>query len=174
MSEQKKIPITRINKFFGHEDFSLEIEMGREAIEGDGNFTVILYRVDREMTESDDLYKEASPGGIAYYPPVELKVIPIMATPENKTYNNEAGTLRYLQDGQLTFGIYDKQLSELDTDIQYGDYIGYAVTETDVRYFSVVNDGRKNYDNTHTIMGYKGAFRTVLCAPVDPDEFNGE
>lgn len=174
MLEQKKIPITRINKFFGHEDFSLEIEMGREAIEGDGNFVVILYRVDRENTESDDVYNEASPNGIAYYPPVELRVIPIMNTPENKTYNGDAGTLRYLQDGQLTFGIYDDQLQELDVDISYGDYIGYAVTETDIRYFSVANDGRKNYDNAHTIMGYKGAFRTVLCAPVDPDEFNGQ
>jgi hypothetical protein len=173
MSEQKKIPITRNNKFFGHEDFRLEVEMGREAIEGDGNFVVILYRVDREMTESDDLYGEASKDGIAYFPPLELRVIPIMRTPENKTYNRSAGTLRYLEDGQLTFGIYDDQLQELDTDISYGDYIGYPVTETDIRYFSVVNDGRKNYDNAHTIMGYKGAFRTVLCAPVDPNEFRG-
>lgn len=49
--ENKKTPITRINKFFSEEDFNLEISMGREAIEGDGNFTVILYRVDRNTTE---------------------------------------------------------------------------------------------------------------------------
>ena len=28
MSGQRKIPITRVNKFFGHEDFNLEVEMG--------------------------------------------------------------------------------------------------------------------------------------------------
>lgn len=170
--ENKKItPITRINKFFSEEDFSLEISMGREAIEGDGNFTIILYSVDRELTASDDVYGEAPIDGIKFLPPVELKVVPIMATPENKTYNN--GMLRYILDGQLTFGIYDSQLTELETNIYYGDYIGYPVSETEIRYFSVVNDGVKNYDNAHTIMGYKGAFRTIVCASVDYNEFKG-
>lgn len=167
-----KVPITRINKFFSEEDFGLEIEMGREAIEGDGNFTLILYRVNRDMTEFDKLYGEATKDGIRFYPPVEIKVVPILAEAENKTYNNN-GTARYLQDGQLTFGIYDAQLKELMTEINYGDYIGYPVSEDTIRYFSVSNDGKKNFDNKHTIMGYKGAFRTILCASVDASEFSG-
>jgi hypothetical protein len=172
MDNKKVTPITRVNKWFSEEDFNLEIEMGREAIEGDGNFTLILYRVDRQLTESDDLYGEASADGIRYFPPIELKVIPIMDEAENKSYNSNGG-LRYLQDGQLTFGIYDAQLKELDTEISYGDYIGYPVTETEIRYFSVVNDGVKNYDNKHTIMGYKGAFRTIICATIENSEFQG-
>jgi len=173
MATPRRIPINRNNKFFSQEDFELEISFGREAIEGDGNFVVILYRVDREMTESDDLYGEAVKDGIRFFPPVELRVIPILAEAENKAYNSGSGSMRYLQDGQLTFGVYDAQLAELDVELSYGDYIGYPVSETEVRYFSVVNDGVKNYDNSHTIMGYKGAFRTVLCAPVDENEFRG-
>ena len=146
--------------------------MGREAIEGDGNFTVILYRVDREMSEADNLYGEASVDGIRFFPPLELKVIPLLEEAESKSYNPN-GTARYLQDGHLTFGVYDAQLTELKSSLSYGDYIGYPVTETEIRYFSVVNDGVKNYDNKHTIMGYKGAFRTVKCAPVDASEFRG-
>ena len=42
MANKKITPITRSNKFFSGEDFDLEISMGREAIEGDGNFTLIL------------------------------------------------------------------------------------------------------------------------------------
>ena len=171
--ENKKItPITRINRFFSEEDFNLEIEMGRESLEGDGNFTVILYRVDRQQSEYDELYGEASDGGIRYFPPVELIVVPIMGEAENKAYNPNGG-LRYLQDGQFTFGIYDAQLKELDTQISFGDYVGYPVTETEVRYFSVVDDGVKNYDNKHTIMGYKGAFRTIVCATIENSEFKG-
>ena len=172
MDNKKVTPITRINRFFSESDYNLEISMGREAIEGDGNFTVVLYRVDREMTEYDNVYGEATADGIRYFPPVELKVIPTIAEPENKAYNGN-GSLRYLQDGQLTFGIYDAQLTELKTEISYGDYIAYPVTETDIRYFSVVNDGIKNYDNKHTIMGYKGAFRTIVCATVEDNEFRG-
>ena len=172
MKNQKITPITRVNRFFSEEDFFLEISMGREAIEGDGNFTVILYKIDRSMTEYDKLYGEATKDGIRFYPPVELKIIPIMDEPENKTYNSN-GSVRYIQDGQLKFGIYQEQLEELNIDISYGDYIGYPVTETEIRYFSVSNDGIKNYDNAHTIMGYKGAFRTVTCAPIDANEFRG-
>ena len=167
-----RVPITRINKFFSGEDFELEISMGREAIEGDGNFTVILYRVDRDMTQYDDLYTEATKDGVRFFAPIELKVVPTMNEPENKAYNSD-GSARYLQDGQLTFGIYDAQLTEQGIDITYGDYIGYPVTETDIRYFSVSNDGKKNYDNKHTIMGWKGAFRSITCAPVDASEFRG-
>ena len=173
MSRPRIIPINRVSKFFDNEDFDLEIGMGREAIEDDGNFVVILYRVDREHTSKDKLYGESFVDGIRFLPPVELKVIPIIAEPENKAYNSGSGSLRYLQDGQLKFGIYDAQLAEMDVELSFGDYIGYAVNESEVRYYSVVNDGKKNYDNAHTIMGYKGAFRTVLCAPIDYNEFRG-
>lgn len=169
----KRIPINRVNKFFSEEDFILEQQMGREAIEGDGNFVVVLYRVDREITSSDDIYGESRKDEVRFFPPVELRVIPILGEAENKAYNSGSGSLRYLQDGPLSFGIYDAQLNDLDVTLSYGDYIGYAVTEQEVRYYTVVNDGIKNYDNKHTIMGYKGAFRTVTCAPVDENEFRG-
>jgi len=172
MSKAKnKIPIKRINKWFSHEDFQLEIEMGREAIEGDGNFNIILYRVDRATTQSDDIYNEASAEEINFFPPVELFVIPIIDKPDNKTYNESS--LRYLEDGNFKFGIYVEQLKELEIDISMGDYIGYPIDETEMIYFSVTNAGEKFYDNTHTIMGYKGAFRTVECTIANEDEFNG-
>lgn len=172
MKNPKLTPITRINKWFSQEDFQLEISMGREFNEGDQNFTVILYRVDRANTQYDKLYGEASLNGIRYLAPIELKVIPIMAEATNEPYNANAGTARNYQDGPLTFGVYQAALDDQKVDISYGDYIGYPVTETDIRYFSVANDGKKNYNNAHTIMGYKGAFRTVVCAPADNSEFS--
>lgn len=172
MANKKLIPINRVNKFFSGEDFKLDIEMGREGIEGDNNFVVVLYKVDRAMTTTDDVYGEAGADEIRYYPPVELIVMPIFEEAENKTYNSN-GTLRYLEGGNLTFSIYNAQLEELNTDIDVGDYIGYAVSPTEMIYFNVGNDGKKNWDNKHTILGFKGAYRTIVCAPVDGNEFNG-
>jgi len=172
MGKKHITPITRVNKWFSESDFELEIQMGRENLEGDGNFTIILYPIDRTLSEFDTLYGEASKDGIKFLAPIELKVIPIMAEPENKAYNTNNGGLRYLDDGQFTFGIYDLQLTELNAQISYGDYIGYPVTETEIRYFSVVNDGIKNYDNKHTIMGYRSFCRTIVCAPVESSEFS--
>ncbi len=173
MAKQKRTPITRINKFFSAEDFDLEQSMGREAIEADGNFTIVLYRVDIASTQSDDIYGEAGTDDIRFFPPVELKVIPIIEEPDNSTYNEEAGSLRFLESGNLKFGIYQQQLDELDVDIAYGDFIGYPVSETELFYFTVVNDGKLKFDNTHTIMGFKGAYRSVDCVPTDRNEFNG-
>tara|TARA_R110000796_G_scaffold40062_1_gene99383 strand:+ start:11545 stop:12066 length:522 start_codon:yes stop_codon:yes gene_type:complete len=170
-TSKKKIPIKRVNKFFSREDFDLEIQMGREAIEGDGNFTVVLYRVDRETTQYDDIYHEANANEVNYLPPVEMYVSPLLEKPENMTYNPDSA--RFLEDGNLIFTIYADHLKELEVDITVGDYIGYPVTETEIIYFSVTNAGEKNYNNSHTIMGYKGPYRVVNCAPVNADEFTG-
>jgi hypothetical protein len=173
MSQQRRIPINRINKFFSNEDFDLEISMGREAIEGDGNFVVILYRVDRNNTSYDDIYHESNKDSIRFLPPVELRVIPLLDKAENGAYNKGSGALRFVDDGQLSFGIYNSQLAELDVELSYGDYIGYVVSETNMRYYTVTDDGIKNFDNKHTIMGYKSAFRSVVCSPTDENEFRG-
>jgi len=172
MSKTKnKIPIKRINKWFSEEDYKYEIDQGRQAIEGDGKFNILLYRVDRDNTQYDDIYNEASSDEINFLPPVELFVLPILAEPENKQYNK--GSLRYLEDGNFTFSIYSLQLEELNVDISIGDYIGYPIDETEIIYFNVINAGEKNYDNKHTIMGYKHTFRTIKCVIANEDEFKG-
>jgi hypothetical protein len=169
---KRQIPITRVNKFFSAEDYRLDVDMGREGIEGDNNITVVLYKVDRQNTTTDDIYGEAGMDEIRYFAPVELLVLPTFDEPENKTYNSN-GSLRYLESGNLSFAIYTEQLDELNTDIDVGDYVGYAVGPTEIVYYVVNDDGRKNWDNKHTILGYKGAYRTVNCSPVDENEFSG-
>lgn len=168
---RRKVPIKRINKFFSGRDFDLEVQMGREAMEGDGNFTVILYRVDRENSQINDLYGEANANELNYLPPVELYIVPMIAGSENQTYSN--GYLRNLEDGNLKFVVYVQHLEERGVDIIVGDYIGYPIDETEMIYFSVSNAGEKNYDNKHTIMGYKGAYRVIECTWANEDEFNG-
>lgn len=169
---KKLVPIKRINKFFSMDDYDLEIEMGRESLEGDGNFTIVLYRVDRETTQYDDIYGEASASGVNFLTPVELYVIPTIDKAENKTYN--PSSLRYQEDGNLTFIVYMAHLEELNVDITVGDYVGYPINESEVVYFSVTNAGEKNYDNKHTIMGYKGAYRIITCTFANEDEFNAK
>ena len=61
----------------------------------------------------------------------------------------------------------------MGVDIQYGDYIGYPETETRTRYYSVADDGRVISDNKHTYGGYKPFYRTLVCTPVNENEFRG-
>lgn len=172
---ERKTPINRLNKFFSGEDEKIDIEMGREATEGDNNVTLVLYRVDRTETQATDIYNEAAPDSVRYHPPVELHIASFkIEEPENKAYNGESGTLRYSQNGKLTFKIYIDALKELDVDISFGDFIGYAISETETIYYEVVKDGLKGFDNAHTMMGYKRYYRTIVCSTVEADVFSGK
>jgi len=159
--------------FFSQEDYELEVSLGRESLEGDGAFTIVLYRIDRIMTIADE-YGESRKGEVVYKIPIELNVMPILDESENMTFNATAGTLRDEQDGNIMFVVYQAHLTELDVEITYGDYVGYMVDETSMRFYSVTNPNYKNYDNPHTIMGYKAAYRVIKCAPVDENEFTSE
>jgi hypothetical protein len=171
MPTNKNIPINRSNKFFSGDDFDLEIDFGREWLEGDINIKIILFQVDRVKTDGD-FYGEARKGEIHFLPPVEISVNFKMDEPQNKSYNPD-GSLRYKEHGNITFGVYEKHLKELGVDISYGDYIGYQETETKIKYYTISNDGKIFSDNKHTINGYKGFYRTVTCVPASEDEFNG-
>lgn len=171
MSSKKHIPINRMGKFYDYLDFGLENEMAREFLEGDINFTVILFRVDRIKSQTDDVYGESDVEEIRFHPPVELKVRPTLDESESKSYSEGYG--RYEDYGNLIFTIFEDQLKELGVDITYGDYIGYPDKEDNIKYFTVVNDGRINSDNSKTRVGYKSYYRKITCVTADPDEFKG-
>lgn len=168
---ENRLPITRLSKFFGQEDFDLNVRMGQEYLHGDLNMKLVLYQVDREKTDVDDVYAETGKDEIKFLPPVEFNAIVRIEEPKNSTY--QAGVVRYNEPGNLTFSVYITHLNELNIDIRYGDYIGYAESESRLRYYTVVNDGKVTSDNKHKMFGYKPHYRTLICSPAQETEFRG-
>jgi hypothetical protein len=166
-----KVPITRIGKFFGENDFDLDISMGEEWLVGDMNFTCVLYRVDRYKTKTDDVYGETVSDGIKFLPPIEFNAFVQVSAPENKLLGSTR--VDQMEPGNIRISVYQKTLDDLGIDINFGDYIGYYETETLVRYYTVNNDGRVVSDNKHTYAGYKPFYRTISASPVGPNEFRG-
>jgi len=165
------VPITRLGKFFGGEDYSLEIDMGQEWLEGDMNFTVVLYRIDRYKTKTDDVYGEVLEDGIQFMAPVELKGLVQVMAPTSKFIGNSK--VEQKEPGNMKFSIYQKQLNDLDVEIFLGDYIGYYESEDRVRYYVVSDDGYVKSDNKHTYGGYKPFYRTIIATYVSENEFKG-
>ena len=168
---QKLVPITRLGKFFGGEDYSLDIGMGEEWLLGDMNFTVVLYRIDRYKTKTDDVYGEVTEDGIQFMVPVELKGLVQVLAPTSKNYGTSRVELQ--EPGNMKFSLYQKTLDELGVEIFQGDYIGYNETEDRIRYYVVSDDGYVRSDNKHTYGGYKPFYRTVVATFVSEDEFRG-
>ena len=168
---QKLVPITRLGKFFGAEDYSLDIGMGIEWLEGDMNFTVVLYRIDRRKTKTDDVYGEVLEDGIQFLAPVELKGLVQVMAPTNK--NIGTSKIEQQEPGNMKFSIYQKTLDDMGVEIFMGDYIGYYESEDRVRYYVVSDDGYVKSDNKHSYGGYRPFYRTVVATYVGPNEFNG-
>ena len=166
-----RVPITRIGKFFGAEDYNLDLSIGEEWLYGDMNFTVVLYRIDRMKTKTDDVYGEALKDGIKFLPPIELKGYVQIMAPENK--NIACNKINQVEPGNMRFSIYQRQLDELGIDINYGDYLGYNETEDRIRFYTVNNDGRVISDNKHNYAGYKPYYRTIMASAVVDNEFRG-
>jgi hypothetical protein len=168
---QKLVPITRLGKFFGGEDYTLDVGMGQEWLEGDMNFTVVLYRIDRYKTKTDDVYGEVLEDGIQFMAPIELKGYVQVLAPTNKMLGSSK--VKQLEPGNMKFSLYQKQLDDLQVEIQFGDYLGYYETEDRVRYYTVSDDGKVVSDNKHTYGGYKPFYRSITATWVSDNEFRG-
>jgi hypothetical protein len=168
---QKLVPITRLGKFFGAEDYALDIGMGEEWLLGDMNFTIVLYRIDRYKTKTDNVYGEVLEDGIQFMAPIELKGLVQVMAPQNKLL----GSSKIKQDepGNMKFSIYQKTLDDMDVNIFMGDYIGYYETESRVRYYTVIDDGLVVSDNRHSYGGVKPYYRTIMATWVSENEFRG-
>lgn len=166
-----KLPITRLSKFFSNEDFDLQIQIGQEYLHGDLNMKLVLFRVDRQKTDTDGVYGEVGLDEIKYFPPIEVNALVQVEASKNNSY--KGGMMRYNEPGNLTFSVYIKHLAELGVEIKYGDYIGYPETENKMRYYTVTNDGKVTSDNKHNLFGYKPYYRTITCAPAQEQEFRG-
>lgn len=168
---QRKVPITRLNKFFGSEDFNLEIQMGREWLNGDMNFTLVLYSVDQQKTIKDDVYGEVGTDGVQFKAPVEFNALVRI----EQSNNDFLGSSKILQNepGNLIFSVYNKELDDLSIIIKLGDYIGYWIKENEIRYYSVTDAATPDYDNKHTYGGYKSFYYTYTATPVSENEFRG-
>jgi hypothetical protein len=170
----RRVPINRNNLFYSEDSYQFELEIGKNYLEQDMNQTVILYEVDLTKTNLDSMYNESKSNGVVFKTPVELHVIYNIEQPSLETYDNSKKLGTYLKSGKLSFGIYQETLDELNANIKIGDYIGVQVTPTHMEYYTVVNDGRINYDNQHSMYGYKPGWRTINCASIDTNEFNGQ
>ncbi len=168
---KNKLPITRLSKLFSESDYDFNVRVGEEYLHGDINMKLVLFRVDKQKTDTDDVYGEVGKDSIKFLPPIEFNGLVKIEEPKNASYNK--GLNRYLEPGNITISVYLKHLQDLNIDIKYGDYIGYPESEERIRYYTVTNDGKVISDNKHNMFGYKPYYRTITCVPAQESEFRG-
>lgn len=163
---KRKNPINRNNLFFSEDQYNMQLGFSMEYINKVLNQTVVLYEVDRVNTKIDDVYNEAKFDDLVFKTPIELNCMYKLNKGELKTYDQQAIKGYYVKVGKLEFQILQKELEENECDIHRGDYIGLQVTPDHMEFFIVADDGRVNYDNAHSLYGYKPYYRSIVCTTV--------
>ncbi len=168
----RKTKITRNNLFYSESDFLFDSEIGNDYVKQDVNQTVILFRVDNTKTNTDR-WGETTVDGVIYKDPVELNVLYLIEKSTNKAHETKQNLGSFQQKGNLKISIYLEELEEKNVEITNGDYIGIQITPNNMEYWVVTKDGRVDFDNAHTMFGYKPLYKTILGTHVDKNEFNG-
>ena len=171
MNRRNQISNNRVNKFYDDYDFDFDTEIAQDIIDEDSNFVVVLYRIDRNHTNYNDVYGESNRNEIIYQPPIELKVLLTLATANVNTYNKNSGTLRNESFGNLEFTVQQSELKRKNVDIIYGDIIGLPV-DGNLVYFSV-SDPNYMTSTTQMLYNIKTYFRKIKCVIINKNEFNG-
>ena len=171
---KRKNPISRNNMFFSKESYDFEVNLAREYMEMDMNQTIILYQVDLQRTQVNDVYKESDKGEIVFKTPVEVTCIYEITDSESRAYDKMKSKSVYVKPGTLKFRVLNCELEELGVDIRRGDYIGVQIDEDTMIYFVVNNDGKVNsFANSKTVYGFKPWYRECEANYVDETEFSG-
>ena len=176
----KRLPISRNNLFYSEEDYQFEQSIAKNYIENDINQTLILYRVDLERTNLDNIYNETGSKNIQFKMPVEFNCVYKLNDSEEMAYNKNNSTGLYIKVGKLNFDVLQSTLDENSIEINVGDYI-CLLNDNRINskwpsklYFTVADDGRGTFANSQTVYGYKPFFRKCVANYIDENEFNGQ
>lgn len=170
---QRNVPIERNSLFFSKDAYDFDMSVGMDYLCEDVNQTIVLYQVDLDKSNLSSTYGETREKAVVTKPPVEIHCLYEIEEAQLKDYDRTKNMGTHVQTGKLKFGTYQKFLDEVGAEIRNGDYVGVQVTPRHMEYFTVVNDGRNNYDNKKSIYGYMPGWRNIECAPVDSNEFDG-
>lgn len=171
MPDNLHTPVMRNPLFYDEQSFKYETDLVENYLEMDVNQTVILYRVDREKTQINDIYKENN-DKIRFMNPVELPCLYQVDRSQIKSYDAKKANGVYVLPGNLTVYMMVKTLEKYDCDISRGDYLGVYIDDGRMIYFAVTDDGKVNTANENIIGAYRPGWRLITAAP--QTEFNGE
>lgn len=165
-------PINRNNLFYSEEDFDFETDLIEGYLEEDLNQTVVVYEVDRNRTNINELYKEAKKDTIRFKPPKEVPCMFEIEDAQLNAFDAQSNTGTYQISGNLKLYVMPKTLEKFKCDIKRGDYVAIQIDTNRMSYFTVTDDGKVNNSNKNVIGAFKVGCRTITAAPAQ--EFKGK
>lgn len=159
----------RYGLFMSQNSFDLDVMYGRNFLQTDNAQEVILYKINIIETKSHNLYGQTKAKDKKFMSPVRLSVMVNVDASKQEFYGSNQGGIVRDDTGNLSFGIYLKELEEKQVDIDRGDIIEYNMSGEKNRYYEVENANNVTDETNKTIGGFKPYFKRVTATPVKED-----
>jgi hypothetical protein len=159
----------RYGMFMTQNSFDLDIMYGRNYLKADNPQFIILHRVNINQTQVHALYGQAKTKDKKFLAPVKISVMVDVEDGKQDYYGAGQGGITRDDTGNLRFGVYLKELEELQVEINRGDFIEYNMSGEKRRFYEVETANNVTDETKKTIGGFKTYWKLVTGVPVKED-----
>lgn len=163
-----------VKLFFGQKEADLFSKMGREISEAWLQESFLLYRIDLEKTQVDELYGESKTK--VYKEPIEV-FGRINTESQDSSLHVPGGPIKKGH-GNMFAHVYVEHLEELGLllkendqdlvfDVHIGDYLEFKG-----QYFRIIENGYAQINNEFSWAGDRRFYVTIKAIEVDEDQFD--
>lgn len=162
----------RMGLFMTDNSFDLDVMYGRNFLQTDNAQTVIIHKINILESKSHALYGQSKTKDKKFMSPVTINVMVTIEDGKQEYYGNSQGGISRDDSGNISFGVYIKELEEKQIEIDRGDIIEYNMSGEKNRYYEVESANNVNDETKKTIGGFKSYWKKITGVPIKSDVFN--
>jgi len=159
----------RMGLFVTNNSIELDIMYGRNFLETDNAQEVRIHKINIIETKTHPLYAQAKTRDKKFFPPVTLSVMVNVEEGKQDYYGGNQGGITRDDSGNISFGVYLKELEEKQLEINRGDIVEYNMSGEKSRYFEVESANSVSDETKKSIGGFKPYWKRITGVPVKED-----
>jgi len=163
------IETNRMGMFMNNNSFDLDVMYGRNFLQTDNAQEVTIYKINLLETKSHDLYGQSKTKDKRFMAPVTISVMVTIEDGKQDFYGGNQGGITRDDTGNISFGVYLKELEEKHLEIDRGDIIEYNMSGEKNRYYEVESANNVTDETKKTIGGFKPYWKRIAGVPVKED-----
>ena len=159
----------RFGLFMTQKSYDLQIMYGRNYLVTNNSQEVVIHKINILESKSHNLYGQTKTKDKKFLPPVRIKVMINVEEGKQENYGGNPGGVVRDDTGNISFGVYLKELEEKQIEIDRGDIIEYNMSGEKKRYYEVESANNVTDETNKTIGGFKPYWKKITGVPVKED-----
>ena len=159
----------RMGLFMSDNSFDLDVMYGRNYLQTDNAQKVIIHKINLTKTKSHALYGQSKTKDKVFMSPVEISVMVNIEDGKQEYYGGNQGGIARDDSGNISFGVYLKELEEKELEIDRGDIVEYNMSGEKNRYYEIESANNVTDETKKTIGGFKPYWKRIVGVPVKED-----